>query len=376
MSEGVRQLRAQQYDQALANFLEAYAKLPAPRILLNIGSTLRDMGRLADAANTYQRYLTDPATGSEHVAEIKDTLLQLDQQLTILTIRVVPSGSDISIDGGPFVAVGSTLLTRVRTGLHLVRIRNGKSTAEQTINGFEGENKEVKAALKMDAPLEDPVKVPPSPPDPTKPPPPPPKAPVKPPENVQAWLDVGTLYTTADPTSRERHVKSSSQGAEITAIVPKYDVGDNGVVEIQHPAEETVLPGALAILRIEPSRGAAAGFGLAYSPSAKFEVEGAVLRSHQWGLYGGARLRILTGQIRPYVGLGVPVFFFDYTDTTTFMTASKVGVGARIAGGIELVINGHFSVQADVGYEHFFNLGNTNFESDIFVPTVGVIGRL
>ena len=61
MVEGVKRLQAKSYDQALANFLEAYAKFPSPKILLNIGSTLRDMGRSADAANTYQRYLSDPA---------------------------------------------------------------------------------------------------------------------------------------------------------------------------------------------------------------------------------------------------------------------------------------------------------------------------
>src|SRR6476660_410551 len=75
MAEGVRQLKAQSYDQALANFLEAYNTFPSPKILLNVASTLRDMGRTADAANTYQRYLTDPATGPERVAEVKELLL-------------------------------------------------------------------------------------------------------------------------------------------------------------------------------------------------------------------------------------------------------------------------------------------------------------
>src|SRR5204862_2302666 len=44
MVEGVKRLQARSYDQALANFLEAYAKFPSPKILLDIGSTLRDMG--------------------------------------------------------------------------------------------------------------------------------------------------------------------------------------------------------------------------------------------------------------------------------------------------------------------------------------------
>src|SRR6202012_1609840 len=100
------------YDEALADFLEAYNRLPSPKILLDIASTLREMGRLAHAANTYQRYLTDPATGAERVAEVKKLLLARDEQLTILTVRVQPHGSEISIDAGPFVPVGSSLQTR------------------------------------------------------------------------------------------------------------------------------------------------------------------------------------------------------------------------------------------------------------------------
>ena len=139
MTEGVKRLQAKSYDQALANFLEAYGKFPSPKILLNVASTLRDMGRLADAANTYHRYLLDPATGAERVAEVKEILLKLDDQLTILTVRVSPKGSEISIDAGPFIPVGSTLVTRVRTGLHLVRIRYGDASNELTLNGFERE---------------------------------------------------------------------------------------------------------------------------------------------------------------------------------------------------------------------------------------------
>ena len=120
MTEGVHQLQTRAYDQALANFLEAYAKFPSPKILLHIASALRDMGRLADAANTYARYLAEPAATSG-VAEVKQLLLELDKQLTVLVVHVVVRGCLVSIDGGPFVSVGSTLITRVRPGVHLVR---------------------------------------------------------------------------------------------------------------------------------------------------------------------------------------------------------------------------------------------------------------
>jgi hypothetical protein len=33
-------------------------------------------------------------------------------------------------------------------------------------------------------------------------------------------------------------------------------------------------------------------------------------------------------------------------------------------------------VQADLGYEHFWFVDNTPFVSNVYVPTVGVIGRM
>ena len=45
------------------------------------------------------------------------------------------------------------------------------------------------------------------------------------------------------------------------------------------------------------------------------------------------------------------------------------------AVGVEWALNDHLGVHADLGYEHFFFLDD-QFEADVFVPTLGVIGRL
>ena len=370
MTEGVKQLQARAFDQALANFLEAYAKFPSPKILLNIASTLRDMGRLADAANTYQRYLTDPATGSERVAEVKDLLLQLDAQLTILTVRVAPRGSEISIDGGPFIPVGSSLVTRVRTGLHLVRIRKDLAASELTVHGFEGENKEVASIAVLEAPASD------APPPTVAATPPPAIAPSTrsaPPERTDAWLLVGTQYGAADATSRERTVHSS--GRDLAAIIPRYDSGEPKLVD----PDDTIDSGVLGVLRIDgKGRGFAGGLGLAISRG-HFETEIMVLKSDEIGGYLGVRYRLLTSFFRPYVALGAPGFVFDHAeleaDGVTETTTKRLAVGVRGAAGIELKINGHLSVQGDVGYEHFFFVDD-RFEADVFVPTLGMIGRL
>ena len=45
------------------------------------------------------------------------------------------------------------------------------------------------------------------------------------------------------------------------------------------------------------------------------------------------------------------------------------------------MINGHLSIAGDVGYEHFFNVSGIyvnekTLEDNVFVPTLGIIGRL
>ena len=361
MTEGVKQLQARSYDQALANFLEAYNKFPSPKILLNVASTLRDMGRLADAANTYQRYLLDPTTGSERVDEVKEIMIRLDEQLTILTVRVFPRGSDISIDGGPFIAVGSSLLTRVRPGIHLVRIRKDLANNEMTVNGFEGENKEVIASLQMEVTAD--VAPPPEP----KP---------RDPDHVDGWLITGTQYASASGAGRERKVRSGTAGPEISAIIPRYDSDDDGMAFVRYEPAPTISSGVIAVLRIDgEGRGFAGGVGLALS-RAQLEAEIMILKSDSIGAYVGVRYRFLTGWLRPYVGLGLPGFAYDAVDDNGMSTSKRLAIGVRGAAGVELKINEHFSVQADAGYEHFFSVDPLRIDANIFVPTLGVIGRL
>jgi len=370
MTEGVKQLQAQSYDQALANFLEAYSKFPSPKILLNIASTLAEMGRLADAANTYQRYLTDPATGPERIAEVKQVLVDLDTKLTLLTVRVQPKGSEVSIDAGPFVAVGSALVTRVRPGIHLVRVRNRLASGETTLNGFEGEAKDlIVAAIAPVSQGNDPT-------PPVEPPPPPP--PVA--EEVNGWLVDGRRYATDDATGNERHVRATFSGPEVKAVIPSlsFETDDPDIVVQPVVSERRITSGVAGLLRIDgKGRGVAGGLGFALAPTDSIELELDALKSNIWGAYAGIRMRFLTGWVRPYVGGGIPMFFFENEQN---MQNTAV-FGVRGAAGGELRINGHLSVQADVGFEHFFGvedklLGGKRPEANVFVPTVGVIGRL
>ena len=379
--EGVRQARAGAYDQALANFLAGYARFPSPTLLLDVAAILRDMGRLADAANTYQRYLADPAAGSERVAEIQDVLGKLDQELAILVVRVVPHGSNLAIDGGPFIPVGSSLVTRVRSGLHRVQIRGNDSApapaGELSISCFEGETKEITATLPGAAPR-DPWQA--SPRGAVEPSEAAPGAPAIAPERVDGWLIIGTQYGAADAASRERTVYDTGEH-ELAAIVPRYEVSDRGDAMFGDRGDDALRPGVVGVVRIDgKGRGFASGLGIAISRGA-FEAEAMLLRSDETGGYLGCRYRVLRGWLRPYLAVGVPGFVYDHQEVilpsvaTATMTTARLAVGARVAAGVELMINGHLSVQGDLGYEHFFFLGD-RFEADVFVPTLGVIGRL
>jgi len=362
MTEGVRRLRAGAYVQALANFLDAYDKVPSPKILLDIASTLHDMGRLADAANTYNRYLTDPDTSAEHVAEVKQLLMKLDGELTILVVRVFPRGSEVSIDAGPFVPVGSSLLTRVRPGIHLVRVRRGDASSEVSINGFEGERKEVAAALKVQTEL-------PAPASPMAAKPQTGALPIETelPDTVEGWLVTGTTYTSAGKTTRRVH--DGYAGPVVAAVLPH---AETSLVAAAPPVASVVDAGVLGVVRVDgKGRGFAGGIGLEIAPIDPVVLEMTVLKSALWGVYAGARVRLLPGRIRPYASGGGAVF--EYSDD-----AMHTHVAPRVhgAGGIELVVHRHLAVDVELAVEHFFGVDPALYDPTVIVPTIGVVGRL
>jgi len=372
MLEGVKQLRARAYDQALANFLAAYARVPSPKLLPSIAAVLRDMGRIADVANTYQRYLADPANAGERVPEITELLSQLDEQLTILDVQVMPRGASISIDGGPFVEVTRSLITRVRAGLHVIRIRKGTLANELTVTGLEGETKQVASELQVErrdgTPLASPAPAAPAASGPAD----------RPADRIDGWLITGTHYGADSATSPTRKVHASTDGHELAAIVPPHDLADRSGAIPGEPSDGSFSYGVIAALRIDgKGRGFAGGFGAVISRGA-LQTEIMVLASDKLGGYLGLRYRLLSGPFRPYAAGGVPGFAFNHDELQSdaaAVTTRRLAVGIRAALGVEWALNDHLGVHADLGYEHFFFLDD-QFEADVFVPTLGVIGRL
>ena len=135
--------------------------------------------------------------------------------------------------------------------------------------------------------------------------------------------------------------------------------------------------GMLGVVRIDgKGRGFAAGAGLLIARG-PFDLEILALRSDVFGGYVGVRFRPYAGMFQPYIAAGLPGFVFDHDEQVdgTPQSTKRLAVGFRGAIGLELRLDRHVSLEGDLGFEHFF-LADDRFEADVFVPTLGVIGRL
>lgn len=158
---------------------------------------------------------------------------------------------------------------------------------------------------------------------------------------------------------------------------PALAGGPSREVEVPAPtaAPASLGWGVVGVMRIDgEGRGVAAGLGLTLARD-RLEGELMVLRSGSTGGYLGARYRLRTGRLRPYGAVGVPAFVYDQREMGSWST--KLGLGLRVAAGLEVAIHRRLSLQADLGYEHFFvDARETRIDADVWVPTVGVLGRL
>jgi len=146
-------------------------------------------------------------------------------------------------------------------------------------------------------------------------------------------LITGTQYGSSDASGRVRKVRGSSDGRELTAIVPHYEVERGGSII---GGDETIGSGAIGVVRIDgKGRGFAGGAGLAIAKG-RLETELMVLKSDVIGGYLGFRFRLWKGVFRPYIAIGFPAFVYhhDEVDSANMTTTTtRLAIGGRIAVG-------------------------------------------
>jgi hypothetical protein len=132
--EGNRLLGEASYPEALEKFQAAYALYQSPKLLLNIGTTLRQLGRNAEAAKAYEAYLRVPAVDASRVAEVRRVLAEIDSLVGRVRIDIEPGDAKVSIDGGDLAVESAVARARVEPGDHLLTVqKQGMSSAIQKI---------------------------------------------------------------------------------------------------------------------------------------------------------------------------------------------------------------------------------------------------
>jgi len=112
---------------ALERFQRARELYPSPKIDFNIGEALRALGRSAEAAAAYDRFLVETETDSREVASQRKTaraaLDKLERSLGRIALAVEPDvpGREVSIDGLP-AAVLPGRPFHVAPGRHVVEV--------------------------------------------------------------------------------------------------------------------------------------------------------------------------------------------------------------------------------------------------------------
>jgi len=142
MQSGLKLLEAKDYLGALAVFKDAYARFPSPKILLNIGTTLKLLGRDADAANVYQRYLDTNDSDAKRRADIVKLVAEIDKTVGVVEISVTPANAEVQIGSDDWVAAEAAKLIRVPPAKIVLRARadgyEPKTTSVQVAAGEHG----------------------------------------------------------------------------------------------------------------------------------------------------------------------------------------------------------------------------------------------
>lgn len=299
VQSGVKLLKQKDYLGALAVFRDAYERFPSVKLLLNIGTTLKLLGRNAEAANAYQRYLDDPEADPARVSEVGDVLATLDRVLGRVQLGAAtgtPDDAEVSINGGEWLPLPQAKLLRVDPGaFQLAARRDGFSPFELSGTVAAGELVEAKLQL---------VALPPEP-------------------------AVGG--------------EGAALGADGEPLSVRRGAGDERRSHLG-----LMLRGHF---HISPA-GAAALVGPTVDLTDRIELNAAALIGRFRGGYLGGSYAVLPGRFRPIASAGVLIVSDD---------GARVAV--RAAAGLEVVVNRNLSVFAELGGEHLFNPPMTVFSN-------------
>jgi tetratricopeptide (TPR) repeat protein len=99
LSEGNALAREGDFATAVVKFRTAYELYPSPKLLLNIGTSLRQLGQYAEALTIYEHYVVDPSADPERISELEGIMRELNGHVGRLIIDLDHRDAKLSIDG-------------------------------------------------------------------------------------------------------------------------------------------------------------------------------------------------------------------------------------------------------------------------------------
>jgi hypothetical protein len=316
MQSGLKLFEAKDYLGALAVFRDAYARFPSERILINIGTTLKQLGRDAEAANAYQAYLDSPDADAAKKAQLEAIVADIDKTVGKLEITVTPADAEVQVNSDDWTPAAKAKRYRVAPGSFTINTRKDKFQSEAKQAQITA-GQVVSIALTLSA-LPEQTKVI--------------EVPV-----VRDLSDDTTVRAVAGPRSRF------------------------GVIALAHldvPFDDRPRGGAMLVGATgDVTDQVRAQVALIIGPTAETDVTVS-------GAFAGASFAFLSGALRPLVSAGLPVFF-----------SNGARWAVRGAAGVEWQINKHISVIGELGLEYVFN-PEPMYKTNVFVPAIGAAGRL
>ena len=123
--------------------------------------------------------------------------------------------------------------------------------------------------------------------------------------------------------------------------------------------------GMLALARLDiPRKGGAGLVGVTVDIAGGLQAQGTAILGPYYGAYLGASYAILPGKLKPYLAVGAQIF-----------ESSGIRRGGRVAGGLEVQLNRHVALIAELGVDYLQN-PEMDIKSTVFIPALGASGRL
>ena len=252
--EGNKLIQAGDFEGALQRFRYAYERFPSVKTLLNIATMLKELGRNAEAANAYQRYLRNLKSDPDKRVEVEHTLTTLDAKVGKLRIELDDVAVRVRLDGKLESEPGQWLAVRVEPGKHeILGEKEGSPLVTLSVTIGAGESQTVRLGKVVALP-----------------------------QGPSTPLLTPTPATPPAETTRARASALSHAGQ--IGLFTRADIEGRG-------------------------RGLLGAFGATYGLGDHVEVHLAALMGREKGLELGATGLFLSGPIKLRADLSLPIFF-------------------------------------------------------------------